>query len=96
MLELQLPGLIYRQEQDGESRTVWVLHPDGSWARATAGGFLDSPVVHERGPQRLWSQMDRIRNRLNRSGALPVYGAKVNIDPDGSATLSRGSWSQRL
>lgn len=96
MLELQLPGLLYRQDQDGESRTVWLLHPDGSWARATASGFLDSPVVHESGPQRLWSEMDRIRNRLNRSGALPVYGARVSIDPDGSATLSRGSWSQRL
>ncbi|MER6571066.1 hypothetical protein ABT288_34035 [Streptomyces sp. NPDC001093] len=35
MLELQGPGLIYRQDQDGESRTVWLLHPDGSWARAT-------------------------------------------------------------
>ncbi|MFI9444466.1 ATP-binding protein [Streptomyces avermitilis] len=96
MLELQIPGITYRRSMDGGNRTVWLLHPDGSWARATARGFLDSPTVHQGGPRRLWSDLDRIRNRLNREGALPVYGAQVTITPDGTTTLTRGSWSFTL
>jgi protein-L-isoaspartate O-methyltransferase len=96
MLELQLPGIEYRKKEEGDTRTVWLLYPDGSWARASATGFLDSPVVHQRGPRRLWSELDRIRNRLNREGALPVYGAKVSITPDGTTTLYRGSWKATL
>ncbi|WP_416985470.1 protein-L-isoaspartate(D-aspartate) O-methyltransferase [Streptomyces sp. T028] len=93
MLALQLPGIDYRRAQDGETRTVWLLHPDGSWARATATGFLGSPTVHQGGPRRLWDEFERIRHRLNREGALPVYGAKARVDPDGTLTLSRGKWS---
>ncbi|MFB7576372.1 protein-L-isoaspartate O-methyltransferase [Streptomyces sp. NPDC056165] len=96
MLELQLPGIEYRKKQDGNTRTVWLLYPDGSWARASATGLLESPVVHQAGPRRLWSDLDRIRNRLNREGALPVYGAQVTIDPDGTTTLTRGSWKATL
>ncbi|WP_031487755.1 protein-L-isoaspartate O-methyltransferase [Streptomyces bicolor] len=93
MLELSFPGIDYRLGQDGDERTVWLLHPDGSWARATASGFLDSPTVHQAGPRRLWNELERIRNRLNREGGLPVYGARARLDPDGTLTLSRGSWS---
>ncbi|MFJ8794088.1 protein-L-isoaspartate(D-aspartate) O-methyltransferase [Streptomyces sp. NPDC102462] len=96
MLELKLPGIEYRARDEGGTRTVWLLYPDGSWARATATGFLDSPVVHESGPRRLWAELERIRHRLNRSGALPVYGARVTIAPDGTTTLTRGSWSATL
>ncbi|WP_327434758.1 methyltransferase domain-containing protein [Streptomyces sp. NBC_01236] len=96
MLELMVPGIDYRTMQEGEERTVWMLHPDGSWARATAGGFLDSPTVHQGGPRRLWETLERIRNRLNREGGLPMYGARVTITPDGAATLSRGAWSVTL
>ncbi|WP_371666791.1 protein-L-isoaspartate(D-aspartate) O-methyltransferase [Streptomyces sp. NBC_00289] len=96
MLELKLPGLDYRRAQDGDTRTVWLLHPDGSWARATATGFLDSPIVHQAGPHRLWPELERIRHRLNREGALPVYGAHVTIDQDGTTTLTRGSWKTTL
>ncbi|MET7685628.1 methyltransferase domain-containing protein [Streptomyces sp. NPDC005423] len=93
MLGLIAPGIDHRTTTAGDTRTVWMLHPDGSWARATATGFLDSPTVHQGGPRRLWDALDRIRNRLNREGGLPVYGARVRIDPDGTLTLSRGSWS---
>jgi protein-L-isoaspartate O-methyltransferase len=96
MLELLLPGIDYRIALDGDKRTVWMLHPDGSWARATADGFLDSPTVHQGGPRRLWDALERIRHRLNREGGLPVYGARVTITPDGETTLSRGSWSLTL
>jgi protein-L-isoaspartate O-methyltransferase len=96
MLELEIPGIYHRTMQDGEAQTVWMLHPDGSWARATATGFLDSPVVHQGGPRRLWDALEKVRNRLNREGALPVYGARVTISPDGATTLSRGAWSVSL
>ncbi|WP_405997385.1 hypothetical protein [Streptomyces sp. NBC_00829] len=96
LLELTAPGIDHRTATDGDTRTVWMLHPDGSWARATATGFLDSPTVHQGGPRRLWEELERIRHRLNREGGLPVYGARVQIDPDGALTLSRGGWTATL
>ncbi|MFD7713946.1 protein-L-isoaspartate(D-aspartate) O-methyltransferase [Streptomyces sp. NPDC059786] len=96
MMELKVPGIEYRKIQDGNTLTVWLLHPDGSWARATARGHLDSPVVHESGPRYLWDSLDRVRNRLNREGSLPVYGARVTITPDGTTTLTRGAWEYTL
>ncbi|MBQ0852886.1 protein-L-isoaspartate(D-aspartate) O-methyltransferase [Streptomyces sp. BH-SS-21] len=95
MLELEFPGIDYRQRQDGEMRTVWLMH-DGAWARATATGFLTSPVAHESGPRRLWSALEKIRDRLNRGGSLPVYGARVAITPEGETTLTRGNWKAVL
>ncbi|MFJ4790975.1 hypothetical protein [Streptomyces sp. NPDC088794] len=83
----------HRTATAGDTRTVWMLHREGSWARASAEGFLDSPTVHQGGPRRLWDELERIRHRLNREGGLPVYGAHVLIDPDGTLTLSRGSWT---
>jgi protein-L-isoaspartate O-methyltransferase len=96
MLELYVPGIEYRQKRDGDIRTVWLVHADGSWARATAPGHLDSPTVHQGGRRRLWDELERIRNRLNREGGLPVYGARVQIDPNGTLTLSRGKWSMTV
>ncbi|MGW1227626.1 protein-L-isoaspartate(D-aspartate) O-methyltransferase [Streptomyces sp. NPDC002530] len=96
MLALAVPGIEYRSSVDGESRTVWLLHADGSWARATASSFLASPTVHQGGPQRLWRELERVRNRLNRTGTLPVYGARAVIGPDGTTTLSRGGWTATL
>ncbi|MFI8075959.1 protein-L-isoaspartate(D-aspartate) O-methyltransferase [Streptomyces sp. NPDC086033] len=96
MLELKIPGIDYRHDEDGDTRTVWMLHPDGSWARATTTGRLESPTVHQSGPRRLWDELERVRNRLNREGALPVYGARVTITPDGATTLTRGSWTITL
>ncbi|MEJ8667521.1 hypothetical protein WKI71_00085 [Streptomyces sp. MS1.AVA.1] len=91
MLALYEPGVTYRRQQDGE-----LLHPDGSWARATATGFLDSPTVHQSGTRLLVTTLERIRNRLNREGSLPAYGACVTITPDGVTTLKRGSWTFTL
>ncbi|MFC4500549.1 MULTISPECIES: protein-L-isoaspartate(D-aspartate) O-methyltransferase [Streptomyces] len=96
MLGLAVPGIRYRQSSEGGIRTVWLLHPDGSWARATATEHLASPTVHQGGPRRLWRELQRVRNRLNREGELPVYGARVTITPDGETTLSRGGWSVTL
>ncbi|MFF4317078.1 methyltransferase domain-containing protein [Streptomyces sp. NPDC001507] len=93
MLELLEPGIEHHTETAGDVRTVWMVHLDGSWARATATGFLGAPIVHQGGPRRLWDALEKIRNRLNREGTLPVYGARARVDPEGTLVLSRGKWS---
>ncbi|KUN00595.1 protein-L-isoaspartate(D-aspartate) O-methyltransferase [Streptomyces yokosukanensis] len=96
MLSVIAPGIEHRfEEGPGRRRTAWMVHSDGSWARA-AGRWTDAPTVHQGGPRRLWAELERIRNRLNTEGGLPVYGARVRIDPDGVATLSRGEWKATL
>ncbi|MEU6964172.1 methyltransferase domain-containing protein [Streptomyces chrestomyceticus] len=96
MLELQAPGTecAYREDGDGR-RTAWLVHPDGSWARAT-GSKGEPPAVHQSGPRRLWDVLERIRNRLNTRGGLPVYGVPLTITPDGVIHLSRGQWKATI
>ncbi|MFJ2817186.1 hypothetical protein ACIQOU_28275 [Streptomyces sp. NPDC091279] len=82
-------------ETNGRHRTAYLVHPDGSWARASAE-WTDPPEVHQGGPQRLWNALERIRNRLNAEGSLPLLGARVRITPDGVCHLSRGHWRASL
>ncbi|MFE7480096.1 methyltransferase domain-containing protein [Streptomyces sp. NPDC057552] len=95
MLEVTTPGVESAFETDGETRTAYLVHPDGSWARATAE-WTDPPEVHQGGPQRLWGALERVRNRLNTEGSLPLLGARVRITPDGVVHLSRGGWRGSL
>ncbi|OII64532.1 methyltransferase type 11 [Streptomyces sp. CC53] len=91
MLEVTTPGVELGYDTSGRTRTAYLVHPDGSWARASAE-WTDPPEVHQSGPQRLWDALERIRNRLNTEGALPLLGARVRITPDGVCQLSRGRW----
>ncbi|KEF07570.1 MULTISPECIES: methyltransferase domain-containing protein [Streptomyces] len=95
-LELRAPGTecAYREDESG-LRTAWLVHPDGSWARAS-GGKGRPPTVHQSGPRRLWDVLDRIRNRLNTMGGLPVYGVPLTITPEGTIHLSRGRWKATI
>ncbi|MGW7521731.1 hypothetical protein ACWGJ2_39825 [Streptomyces sp. NPDC054796] len=95
-LELTVPGIIHRRAGGDERRTVYMLHADGSWARATAAGRRDSPTVHQGGPRRLWDELDRIRTWLAIDGDLPVRGARVRIRPDGTVHLERRGWSATI
>ncbi|MFD8258645.1 hypothetical protein ACFV19_06780 [Streptomyces griseoluteus] len=96
-LELLVPGIDHRQHTAGDgTRTIYMLHADGSWARAMATGRRDSPTVHQGGPRRLWDEFDRIRTWLAVDGDLPIRGATVTIAPDGAATFSRRGWSSTL
>ena len=72
----------FAESADGR-RTAWMVHADGSWARATGAGD-DPPTVHQGGPRRLWDILDGIRLDWLRDGSLPVYGADATIAPDGS------------
>ncbi len=92
MLGIVAPGIEHHYQQAGDGRrTAWMLHPDGSWARATSADG-DTPTVHQSGPRRLWDILDDIRHRWLRDGSLPVYGATVTITPDGVCYLKRGRW----
>ncbi|MFE6496296.1 methyltransferase domain-containing protein [Streptomyces sp. NPDC057748] len=96
-LELTVPGIEHRMDvaKDG-TRTACMLHPDGSWARATAPGARELPTVHQSGPRRLWDELDRIRTWLVIDGDLPISGAAVRIDPDGACHFTRSGWSATI
>ncbi|MFI8906135.1 methyltransferase domain-containing protein [Streptomyces albidoflavus] len=95
MLEITTPGVEIGFESSDRMRTTTLIHPDGSWARATAE-WTDPPEVHQGGPQRLWQALERIRNRLNTLGSLPLLGAKAVITTDGAVHLSRGRWQAAI
>jgi len=92
MLGITAPGIQHHYEQapDG-TRTAWMIHPDGSWARATATRD-EAPVIHQAGPRRLWTLLDDTRRAWLQDGSLPAYGARATISPDGTITLKRGRW----
>ncbi|GGK91120.1 protein-L-isoaspartate O-methyltransferase [Planomonospora parontospora subsp. parontospora] len=96
MLEVLCPGIEHHFERrDDGRRTAWMLHADGSWARATALRG-DPPTVHQGGPRRLWDVLEQIRHRQSMAGGLPVYGAKATISPDGVIRLKRGAWEATI
>ncbi|MFD7549023.1 methyltransferase domain-containing protein [Streptomyces sp. NPDC059816] len=95
MLEVTMPGVETGYQTSGRTRTAYLVHPDGSWARASAE-WTDSPTVHQGGPRRLWDAVERIRTRLLAEGGLPLYGAQVRITPDGVIHLSRGRWEATM
>ncbi len=97
MLSLTAPGIEHRmQRNDDGTTTAWMLHADGSWARATSPAGSTTSTVHQGGPRRLWDELDAIRARWLREGQLPVYGARVTITPDGATRLERNGWTVTL
>ncbi|MFD7861386.1 protein-L-isoaspartate(D-aspartate) O-methyltransferase [Streptomyces sp. NPDC059783] len=97
MLQLHTPGIEHRHLwHPDRSHTVWMAHPDGSWARAHAAAPREAPTVRQGGPRRLWDPLESILDRLNWVGELPVYGAQVTITPDGETTLARSGWTATL
>lgn len=96
MLEVTAPGIEHHyQQSDNGRRTAWMLHRDGSWARASSPDG-DTPTVHQGGPRRLWDILDDIRYSWLRDGSLPVYGARATITPDGTIHLRRGRWQATI
>ncbi|MBB5934601.1 methyltransferase domain-containing protein [Streptomyces zagrosensis] len=95
MLQVTAPGVELGYAEESGTRTAYMVHADGSWARASAKGTT-LPEVHQGGPQRLWTALERIRDRLNAEGLLPLLGARLRITPDGVCHLSRGNWRGAL
>ncbi|MFD3998389.1 methyltransferase domain-containing protein [Streptomyces sp. NPDC058583] len=97
MLSLTAPGIEHRTGVgDDGGPMAWMLHADGSWARAHTSRDKRITTVHQGGPRRLYDLLDGIRWRWLEHGELPVYGARVTITPDGRTTLSRGGWTVTL
>ncbi|MEW2117047.1 hypothetical protein AB0945_17995 [Streptomyces sp. NPDC005474] len=97
MLSLTAPGIEHRNGTDDDGgRMTWMLHPDGSWARAHTAPGSRTTTIHQGGPRRLYAVLEAIRWRWIEHGELPVYGARVTITPEGETTLSRGGWSATL
>ena len=96
MLEVLVPGIEHHYEQGDEGwHTARMVHPDGSWARATAEGG-EPPVVHQGGPRRLWDVLDEVRAYWLQHGELPLHGAQVRVTPDGTIRLRRGHWKATI
>ncbi|WP_189830975.1 amino acid kinase family protein [Streptomyces zaomyceticus] len=97
MLSLTAPGIEHRTGVgDDGGPMAWMLHADGSWARAHTSRDKRITTVHQGGPRRLYDLLDGIRWRWLEHGELPVYGARVTVTPDGRTTLSRGGWTVTL
>ncbi|MFJ7276993.1 hypothetical protein [Kitasatospora sp. NPDC098663] len=95
MLTITTPGVEIDFEERPGKRVAYLVHPDGSWARAEAERY-EPPTVHQSGPRRLWDDVERIRNWREVEGGLPLYGCNARIDPDGVIHLSRGRWSATI
>jgi hypothetical protein len=95
MLEVTVPGVESAFTADGRTRMARLVHPDGSWARATARR-AGPPDVRQGGPRRLWTTLEDIRHRLVTEGSLPLAGADVVITPDGTVHLFQGRWHVAL
>lgn len=95
MLEIELPGVRTGYEIQGRKRRVYLVHPDGSWARAIANR-LDPPTVHQGGRRRLWETVERFLDRQYLEGSLSLYGSPVRIAPDGVCRLTCGRWSATI
>lgn len=97
VLSVIAPGITCRSHTDKQTgiTTTWMVHDDGSWARAS-GKDNEPAVTHQSGPRRLWNLLDDLRRYWLTHGALPLRGAKVRIDPDGSCHFSHGQWNATL
>ena len=96
VLSVVAPGIEHAyQESDHGRRTAWMVHPDGSWARASAHGD-QAPVVHQGGLRRLWEILDQIRDDWASHGYLQLYGAKALVTTDGTIHLRRGRWQATI
>jgi hypothetical protein len=90
------PGIRHRYSEVDGVRTAWMVHADGSWARATAHG-TDTPIVSQGGPRRLWDIFDELRDYWRSHGYFQLYGgARAKVDSDGVIHLRRGRWEATI
>lgn len=97
MFELCAPGVQVRTQttEDGE-RLFWLLHRDGSWARASQRGDA-LPTVHQVGPRRLWDELEQAEARWNETGRFDPRELRAPFTPDGGTlTTADGAWAVTL
>lgn len=93
LYELDTPGVETRAATypDDGHRVVWLLAPDGSWARAQDGA---ASLVHQGGPRRLWDDLERVRRVWEEHDRFPLHALRAELTAHGCSLLSPdGSWS---
>jgi protein-L-isoaspartate O-methyltransferase len=87
LLALVTPGVEHRsyQRPDGV-RLTWLLHPNGSWARAEESGG-DAALVHQAGLLCLWDEFETTRAEWDRRGRPPLDELRAELGPDGAGSL---------
>ncbi|MEU6391996.1 methyltransferase domain-containing protein [Streptomyces sp. NPDC046939] len=93
LYELDTPGVETRAAicPDHGRRVVWLLAPDGSWARAEDG---DRPMVHQGGARRLWDDLERVRGRWEENNRFSLHSMRAVLTAEGSTLSSPdGSWA---
>jgi protein-L-isoaspartate O-methyltransferase len=95
--ELTTPGVQVRtQTADDGTRLFWLLHRDGSWARAAAQADAP-PTVHQTGPRRLWDELERAEARWDAAGRFDPRELRARFTPEGGALATPdGAWSVTL
>jgi protein-L-isoaspartate O-methyltransferase len=87
LLALVVPGVEHRSYQRSDGlRLTWLLHPDGSWARAEEGGE-QAALVHQAGRLRLWDEFEAARAAWDRRGRPPLDQLRAELRPDGTGSL---------
>ena len=97
MLGVTHPGVATRWWEPGERGGAVCLlwDVDGSWARAE-GRPGQVPLVHQAGPQRLWTILEGLKTQWLEDGGFPLYGAAALVELDGSVDLMRGTWRKKI
>jgi hypothetical protein len=97
VFELTTPGVQVRTQtnEDGE-RLFWLLHHDGSWARASERGKA-LPTVHQAGPRRLWDELEQAEARWTAAGRFDPRELRARFTPEESTLTTPGEvWTVTL
>jgi protein-L-isoaspartate O-methyltransferase len=92
LFELDTPGVETRAARFPDARRVlWLLGPDGSWARAEDG---PDPVVHQSGPRRLWDALEGVRRKWEEGNRFSLHSLRARLTPEGGTlTAPNSSWT---
>lgn len=94
LYELDSPDIENRSAtRDDGSQLLWLLATDGSWARADSG----RGTVDQRGPRRLWDDLERVQDRWTAAGHFPLHSMTVELGPDRNILIGpKGNWTLEL
>lgn len=94
LYELDSPDIENRSATlDDGSQVVWLLSPEGSWARAEQA----SGTVHQAGSRRLWDDLERVQRQWDDAGRFPLDQMSVELSSDRTHLISpNGAWRLTL
>lgn len=84
LADVTMPGVTHLAITPTDSEPVtWLLHEDGSWAIH----YTQSGQVEQRGPRRLWDELETARNTWERHGAPDRDRFGLTVHADGQHIL---------